>query len=73
MILSWKVKADVHQEACSLHSLSLVVLCELYSELRTHASRSPVVIRSDQLRERPTYTLQLLCESLGEIVAVTID
>ena len=66
MILSWDVKTEVHQEPCSLHTLSLVMMCELYSELRARASRSPIVICSEQLRDRPAYTLEQLCASLGK-------
>ena len=67
MILSWNVKSEIHQETCSLTTLSLPILCELYSELRMNAKNMPIVIESNHWKEHPKELLELLSNRLGNI------
>lgn len=67
MIISWNVKANIHNETCSLTTLSLPILCDLYSELRSFAINKPIVIESNRLKDYSKDILMLLCNSIGKI------
>jgi hypothetical protein len=65
LITSWGKKNDIHQETCSLETMGFPLLCDLLSDLRTHAANKPIVLDSDFLKVSPTETLKLLCLQLG--------
>eukprot|EP00601_Ochromonadales_sp_CCMP2298_P025818 CAMPEP_0173284878 /NCGR_PEP_ID=MMETSP1143-20121109/8296_1 /TAXON_ID=483371 /ORGANISM="non described non described, Strain CCMP2298" /LENGTH=603 /DNA_ID=CAMNT_0014222961 /DNA_START=85 /DNA_END=1893 /DNA_ORIENTATION=+ len=65
MIASWDEKAAVHGEECSHESMGLPMLLDLYSYLRRHSGREPVVVDSDSLRDHSPSTLPPLCAALG--------
>jgi len=65
MIMSWGVKSEVHQEECSLDTMGLHTLVDLYSSLRRHTGVTPVVVDSNMLRENPRDILTELCAALG--------
>lgn len=65
MILSWEVKSSVHQEECSLETMGMPTLVDLYSSLRKHTGQAPVVVDSNMLKENPKGILTALCSALG--------
>jgi hypothetical protein len=65
MIMSWGVKSDVHQEECSLETMGMPTLVDLYSSIRKNTGVTPVVVDSNMLRETPREILTELCASLG--------
>lgn len=65
MIMSWGVKSEVHQEECSLETMGLPTLVDLYSHLRKNTGVAPVVVDSNMLKENPRAILSELCASLG--------
>jgi protein-lysine N-methyltransferase EEF2KMT len=64
MIMSWEVKSGVHKEECTLDSLGLPVLVDLYSSIRKNTGVAPFVVDSNMLKENPEPILKELCESL---------
>jgi hypothetical protein len=64
MITSWGKKNDIHQEGCTLETMGLPLLCDLYSDLRANAANKPIVIDSDLLKASPREMLTLLCARL---------
>jgi hypothetical protein len=65
MIFGWERKADVHQEPCSLETMSLPIMVELYSDIRRMTKEDPIVMDSDLLQRYPRETLTILCNKLG--------
>jgi hypothetical protein len=65
MITSWSKKNDVHQEGCTLDSMCLPLLADLYSDLRCNAVNKPIVIDSDLLKSHPREILTALCQDVG--------
>mmetsp|Transcript_10578 Transcript_10578/g.17246 ORF Transcript_10578/g.17246 Transcript_10578/m.17246 type:complete len:670 (-) Transcript_10578:128-2137(-) len=67
MIMSWGEKSSVHQdtEECSLESMGLPVLVDLYSCIRRHTGVTPVVADSNMLRDEPEAVLRSLCDRLS--------
>jgi hypothetical protein len=65
MILSWEVKSSVHQEECSLETMGLPVLVDLYSSIRKNTGLAPLVVDSNMLKENPRGMLTALCAALG--------
>lgn len=63
-ILSWEDKASVHQEQCSLATLGLLYLINLYSEIKSSTGISPIVLDSDLLQQYPSEIIKELCERL---------
>ena len=64
MIISWGVKNHVHQEECTLSTLSLPDMLQIYSELKNKDVES-LVVDSNLLRIHPKEILQELCYRLG--------
>ena len=65
MIMSWDVKAGVHREECTLDSMGLPVLVDLYSSIRRNTGVAPTVVDSNMLKEQPREILTYLCSALG--------
>lgn len=65
MMAGWERKTAVHKEDASLEALSLALMCELYSDLRQHTGKEPIVVDADILQQNPKSTLSLLCAALG--------
>jgi protein-lysine N-methyltransferase EEF2KMT len=65
MILSWGEKGSVHQETCSLNTMGLPTLVQIFSDVRQHTKNLPIVIDSDMLRQSPREVLSLLCARIG--------
>lgn len=65
MILSWDVKSAVHQEECSLDTMGLPILVDLFTNIRKNTGRTPTVVDSNMLKENPTEILAGLCAELG--------
>ena len=63
MIISWGVKTHVHQEECTLQTLSLPDMLQMYSELKNNGL-DPTVIDSNLLRLHPKEILGELCHRL---------
>lgn len=64
MILAWNKVSDVHQEECSLDTMSLPNLLSFYSKIRKMTGSAPIVIDSNILKVYPRETLSELCGSL---------
>lgn len=64
MILAWERKAEVHKEDCSLETLGLPIMCELYSDIRRNTQEDPIVVDSDLLKQYPREVLTELCNKL---------
>lgn len=64
MIMSWEVKASVHQEECSLETMGLPILTDLYSSIRKNTGQAPLVVDSNMLAENPREMLKTLCAAL---------
>lgn len=65
MIMSWGVKTEVHQEDCSLETMGLPTLVDLYSTIRKNTGVAPSVVDSNMLKEDPRAILTELCNALG--------
>lgn len=65
MILSWEVKSSVHQEECSLETMGLPILVDLYASIRKNTGVAPLVVDSNMLKENPRAMLQTLCAALN--------
>lgn len=65
MILSWNVKSAVHQEECSLETMGLATLVDLFTSIRKNTGRTPTVVDSNMLKENPKEILSELCAELG--------
>ncbi len=65
MIFAWNKVSDVHQEECSLDTLSLPLLTSLYSKIRRNTGTEPIVVDSNLLASHPRETLTELCLSLN--------
>ena len=66
MITSWEKKLQVHDEPCSLRTIGLPTLVDIFSQLRQRSGRkaAPVVVDSAVLSKDPRGTLVALCEQL---------
>jgi hypothetical protein len=64
MILSWGVKSAVHQEECSLETMGLPTLVDLYSSIRKNTGQAPLVVDSNMLKQNPRDILTTLCGAL---------
>ena len=64
MILSWDVKSDIHQEECSLETMGLPVLVDLFSSIRKNTGITPLVVDSNMLKSKPREVLSAICTSL---------
>ncbi len=64
MILGWERKSEVHQEPCSLGTMSLPLMVELFSDIRRVVKQDPIVIDADLLQKYPKMILTLLCNKL---------
>lgn len=66
MISSWQKKATVHDEPCSLRTMGLPTLVDIYSELRRMSSKKtiPIVVDSTLLSKNPRGVIFELCERL---------
>lgn len=65
MIDGWQRKFDVHREACSLETLGLPLMCELFSEIRRNCKFPPIVVDADLLQKYPRDVLMILCGKLA--------
>jgi Sulfotransferase domain len=63
MILSWGLKTHVHQEECTLDTLSLPDMVQMHSELNNKGF-NPIVVDSNLLRKYPKEILGELCIQL---------
>jgi branched-subunit amino acid aminotransferase/4-amino-4-deoxychorismate lyase len=65
MMMSWTANIDVHREECSLETMGLPILVKLYSDIRKHSGKDPIVVDSNLLRDYPMDTLKSLSARLG--------
>jgi hypothetical protein len=65
MIASWEVKSEIHHEECTLSTMSLPFMCELFSDIRQKTGICPLVVDSTILKTKPRDTLMQLSSSLG--------
>eukprot|EP01034_Spumella_vulgaris_P029267 gene29267-36288_t len=61
MISAWNKVSDVHQEECTLDTMSLPQLTSLYSKIRAATGQEPIVLDSNLLASHPRETLTELC------------
>lgn len=64
MIMSWEVKSSVHQEECSLDSMGLPLMVDLFSNIRKYTGKKPIIVDSNMLKENPKLILTELCNAL---------
>lgn len=64
MILGWERKTDIHQEPCSLETMGLPIMAELFSDIRRVTKGDPIVVDSDLLQKHPKEVLTVLCSKL---------
>jgi Sulfotransferase domain len=64
MIISWGSKTHVHQEECTLQTLSLPGMLQMFSELKNNGL-DPIVVDSNLLRLHPKEILGELCHRLA--------
>ena len=65
MILSWSDKNTIHQEKCTLESLSLPLMMKLFSEFKEDSINKPIVIESKLLKSSSRDILIEVCSRLG--------
>ncbi len=65
MISAWNRNTDVHHEECTLDTLSLPMLCQMYSKIRRVSGQDPIVVNSESLKTHPREILTELCEALN--------
>ena len=59
------MKGDIHCEECSLATMGLITLFNIFQDIRLHTKQQPIVVSADLLRKNPLYILTKLCESLS--------
>lgn len=64
LIPAWDRKNSVHQELCSLETIGLPAMCEMYSYLRQHLVPT-IVVDANLLKAHPKEILSNLCILLG--------
>ena len=64
MIHGWERKAAIHKEACSLETMCLPIMVELFSDIRRVTKNEPLVVDSDLLKKYPREILTILCKQL---------
>ena len=66
MISSWEKKSQVHDEPCSLRTIGLPTLVDIFSQLRHRSGgkRAPTVVDSTLLSKDPRGMLTTLCQRL---------
>eukprot|EP01031_Cornospumella_fuschlensis_P043775 gene43775-53534_t len=65
MIQGWDRRSDVHQEDLSMENLCLNIMCEMFSDIRSHSGKDPIVLDADLLVANPPYILSQLCRAIG--------
>ena len=65
MIKSWDDRLEIHKEKCTLDSMSLPLLVQMYSLIRETTNKTPIVIDSSLLKTYPREVLSMLCYELG--------
>lgn len=65
MIKSWDDRHEIHKERCTLDSMSLPLLIQMYSFVRDTTKKNPLVVDSSLLKTYPREILSILCHELG--------
>ncbi len=64
MITGWNKMKDLHEEECTLETMSLPYMCQMFSKIRRLSGSDPLVVDSDLLKAHPRAILTELCGAL---------
>lgn len=64
LIMSWNVKAGVHNETNSSEVTGLLDLMSIYTKIRRLTNMAPLIVDMDSLKKDPERILRAICRSL---------